>query len=578
MSRSPRQIGTVRHVLGATVTVELSSDLAGVDPTWEGVVYRIGQVGSLVLIPQGTVTLIGIVSLLGISDISPALPLTPVPAQGDRWLRVELVGQTDALGGFQRGVSSFPGLDDPVLFATSEDLRRIYPPAGPDRLRVGVLSSAASVPLTLDPRAIVIRHCAIVGSTGSGKTSAVASLLQSLANGWPSANIIVIDPHGEYASALGDRAAVRSVTATEHQLEVPYWALPADQVLRVFAGAIESATVRNRFSDLVRDGRRAFAAGANWVETPQANIGADTPIPFDLHQVWYQLDFENRATYGLAGGQGDVQTEEDGDAGELRPARFAPYGLGSAAPFKGPAHGLYQQVPERIRHRLTDEGFRFLLSDMEAAAQADPLRRVLNEWVGGGSPVSVLDFSGVPGDAADVAIGLVLQLIFEVATRGEGDGFGRARPVLIVLEEAHRYLGDEGKASGLANAITARIAREGRKHGVGLWLVTQRPSELPSTALSQVGTVIALRLTNGGDQSVVRDALPDTDAGLASALASLRTGEAVISGEATVLPTRVEITPPNPWPKASDPELASWKATPSEENDLTEPVRRWRNA
>jgi uncharacterized protein len=170
---------------------------------------------------------------------------------------------------------------------------------------------------------------------------------------------------------------------------------------------------------------------------------------------------------------------------------------------------------------------------------------------------------------------VVLSLLFEAAVRTKANdpGIGRPRPVLIVLEEAHRYLGEaaEPMARGAAN----RIAREGRKYGIGLMLVTQRPAELPDTALAQCGTLVALRLSNSADQGKIRAALPDTVAGLAAALPALRTGEAIISGEALVLPARILVDRPDPLPLAEDPSLAAWRAAPTTP-DLAPALAAWR--
>jgi hypothetical protein len=186
----------------------------------------------------------------------------------------------------------------------------------------------------------------------------------------------------------------------------------------------------------------------------------------------------------------------------------------------------------------------------------------MQEWLGKDQPISVLNFSGVPANASDLAVGVVLSLLFEVCLRTMpgGPGIGRPSPVLIVLEEAHRYLGET--ACALTSNAVNRIAREGRKYGIGLLLVTQRPTELPKTALAQCGTIIALRLSNAEDQGAIRAALPDTVAGLASVLPSLRTGEAIVSGEAIVIPARTILDPPMPKPLADDPPLISWRGRP----------------
>jgi len=574
-TRDPRCIGRVRHVRGATVTVELEEALAGVTPLWEGRLHPIGQVGSLVEIPQGPVKLLASVTLVGIAELSGVLEPSAAVQVGDRWLQVQLLGEVDGLGRFQRGVSTYPGLDDPVLFTTPAGLRSIFPIPGSEHVRIGTLASAPDVDVALIAQALVMRHGAIVGSTGSGKTSAVASLLQSFVrDGWTSANVVVVDPHGEYAKALQASATVRSVLgAPETRLKVPFWALPAADVLRAFSGREESATLQSRFAELVTAARRKFAEEAGWLNMELAAVTADTPVPFDIRSVWHQLDFDNNATYDNKSG-GVPQVEEQGDPAELKPTRFTPHAMGSVAPFKGPVFGHYGTAPERMRLRLGDGQFRFLLEPQAEAEGADPLPSVIAEWLGDERPISVLDFSGVPGEVTDLAVGLVLQMLFELSVRSRTDGIGRPRPVLIVLEEAHRYLGDS-TTTRVAKESVNRIAREGRKYGVGVMLVTQRPSELPDTALSQVGTIVALRLTNSTDQSTVKAALPDAVAGLADALPALRTGEAIVVGEAVTLPCRVQVTRPDPGPEADDPSLESWRTT-SSRNDLTNAIARWR--
>ena len=177
--------------------------------------------------------------------------------------------------------------------------------------------------------------------------------------------------------------------------------------------------------------------------------------------------------------------------------------------------------------------------------------------------------------ATDLAIGVVLNLIFEVSMRCNygGPGIGRPSPVLIVLEEAHRYLGDN--ASSITRDSANRIAREGRKYGVGLLLVTQRPAELPDTALAQCGTLVSLRLSNSEDQGTIRAALPDAISGLASVLPSLRTGEGVLSGESVILPTRVLFDLPDPRPLADDPSLDPWRRH-SQLPDIQPAIAAWR--
>ena len=574
----PTHIGRVRHVLGSTVTVALNADLAGTAPIYRGRLQAIGQIGSLVRIPQGVVDLIASVDLVGIAELSgPSKPVDSIQ-QDERWLQVQLLGEIDlGTGHFGRGVGSYPGLDDPVHFATANQLQAVFPRADHQHLRLGRLAAAEEIPVCVDASRFVVRHSAIVGSTGSGKTSMVASLLQSFVEGgWNAANILVVDPHGEYARALADHASIRSVLATEeNQLRVPYWALPAADIVRAFAGSGGGATFMSRFSELVTDARRAFVGEAIWLDLNPNAVTADTPVPFDIRAIWHQLDWENNATLGQAGDPSTACLVDPGDSTTLRPAAFHPYGPGSQPPHKGPFHGHYGTTPELLRLGLLDPQLQFFQQPEGDPQDTDPLVGVMHDWLGRNSPVSVLDFSGVPSIAADLAIGVVLNLVFEVSLRCNygGPGIGRPNPVLVVLEEAHRYLSNN--ASIITRESANRIAREGRKYGVGLLLVTQRPSELPDTALAQCGTLVSLRLSNAEDQGTIRAALPDAVSGLASILPSLRTGEGVVSGESVVLPARVLFDLPNPRPLADDPSLAPWRREP-QLPDVLPAIAAWR--
>jgi len=573
-------IGRVRHVLGSTVTVELDPKMAGVSPIYRGAVLSVGQIGSLVRLPQGLVDLVGSVSLVGIAELAGRLQPVDEAQRGERWLQVQLIGEIHrATSTFHRGVGSFPALDDEVHFATVDDLRAVYPPPGANSLRIGTLSAAEELPVCLNASKLVVRHAAIVGSTGSGKTSAVASILQSFARGgWTSANILVVDPHGEYKKALEGNSSVRSVLGEkEGALHVPFWALPAVDILRIFAGTTGSNAFSNRFAEFVAEARRDFAKTATWLKLEPTAITADTPIPFGIREVWHKLDAENRETRAV---KADPATAaacllHPGNPDELQSATYKPYAPGGATPFQGPYFGVHGTMPDSLRLGLKDPRLQFFLEPEGTPEGPDPLIEVVRDWLGRKSPISVLDFAGVSPVAADLAIGVILNLIFELCVRSnsDGPGIGRPQPVFVVLEEAHRYLGSH--ASALTRDSANRIAREGRKYGVGLLMVTQRPTELPDTALAQCGTLVALRLSNSSDQGTIKSALPDSVAGLAAVLPSLRTGEAIVSGEGLLIPSRTMLDLPDPLPHAEDPSLEPWrgeKALP----DVSGPLASWR--
>ena len=573
------QIGRVCEVNGASITVTLDQEMAGTSPIYRGNLYSIGQVGSLVRIPQGLVDLIATVNKVNIVESVADSETAVTQTNDERGIQIELIGQIDhGTDQFQRGVGSYPGLNDPVHFTTAEDLNAIFPTSNNNRFRAGGLAVDESVPITLNAERLVVQHAAIVGSTGSGKTSAVSSILQSFVEqGWNASNIVVIDPHGEYTTALGDIASVLSVLGDEsQQLRVPYWALPAGDILEIFAGNQPNRQLQNRFEELVTEKRGDFADEADWLDIDVTAVSSETPIPFDIRSVWHEVDKENRETRQEANDPNSACQIESGDASKLEPSRYEPYGPAGNPPHKGPNYDHYRNGPEYLRLGLLDPQLQFFQEPLGEPSGKDPLVEVTKEWLGGEKPISVLDFSGVPNQTGDTAVGVILDLLFELALRSDTDGMGigRSSPVLIVLEEAHRYLSDS--AGGLTRDAANRIAREGRKYGMGLLAVTQRPKELPETALAQCGTLISLRLTNSADQGTIKAALPDTVTGIADVLPSLRTHEAIISGEAVELPVRTFLDKPDPWPEAEDPSLEPWRSNPKAP-DVEDVLTSWRD-
>jgi uncharacterized protein len=572
-------IGRVRHVLGARITVELAETVAGTSPLLGGKLHRIGQIGSVLRIPQGTIDLLATVTMVGISELSGVQEPGTLPTQGDRWLWAQLLGERDSLGLFHRGVSRYPALDDAVHLTTDADLNGVYPAASDGLVRIGTLSTADHE-LCLDVGKLVMRHTAVVGSTGSGKSSTVARLLQNIVDaGYGRANIVIVDPHGEYPSAFGDKATVRSVLETDpaKALWVPYWALGPEDLMRIYVGtrSQDSPTVKNRFFQEILDARQRFLRESKWSAPAPEDVSSESPVPFDLRQVWYNIDHLDRATYATGKSQGAVCEEKKGDPAKLQGAVFKEYR--PSGPFQGNTFGQFRSATERIKARMLDPLYGFLEREKTATGPTDPLPGVISKWLGDDRPISILDFSGVPAEASDIAIGAVINLLFQCALASPRTmGVGRNRPIFLVLEEAHRFIrADASKgdfSSGLARLAAERISREGRKYGIGLMLVTQRPSELSDTVLSQCGTIVAHRLSNSRDQSNVESALPDSVAQIAQVLPSLRTGEVIVTGEAVALPSRAMIDRPSPEPRAADPPIDSWKGAP-EQNELASAVQ-----
>ena len=302
MRSEPTFLGFVRRVIGAKLMVELSPEILSESPIINGRLYRLGQVGSFVRIPLGFLNLFGVVSMVGASEFV-TQPSADYPANmppGQRWMEVQLVGEAYAAGPFERGVSVFPTLEDEVHVVAEADLALIYASNASAPLDIGVQASAENLAATIDIEKLVTRHAAILGSTGSGKSNTVAAMLKALsAGGYPSARVVVIDPHGEYGSAFEGISKVFRIGSESERLEIPYWVMSFDELGWFFinrTAASESpqeAAFRGKIVDLKRAGCSGLKGGA----VPPSEITVDSPVPFDIRQLWYFFDRSEKSTF-----------------------------------------------------------------------------------------------------------------------------------------------------------------------------------------------------------------------------------------------------------------------------------------
>jgi len=575
MAREATYLGTVQDVKGATVRVALDpATVSGVSFV-HGQAYRIGQVGSFVRIPLGHLSLFGIVSQVGAGAVPESL--AEKQPYGNRWMTVELVGEAQGRKPFQRGIAQYPTIDDEVHVVTAPDLWRIYGrPSDVRFVRVGHLASAEAVPAFIDIDRLVNRHSAVVGATGAGKSTTVAGLLSALSgNSYPSARIVVFDLHGEYSRALGDKATVFRVNASqergERSLYIPYWALTFDELLPLMMGALDEAGRAAVLEKITALKRAALES------VPRAGVSTDTltvdsPVPFSIHQLWYELHFETHATYiedqhkPVSEWAPAFQQAEDskGDAAAVRPPRFRAVKNVKDDPEKIRVSTSVLTIRRQLAtlaSRLRDPRYAFLFRPGEWAPDTDgrpqhDLDALLEAWLGGARPITILDLSGIPNLVLNDLIGALLRTIYDSLfwARDLPEG-GRHRPLLLVLEEAHAYV--RPGRSGLAAAAVERIAKEGRKYGLGLMLISQRPAEIEPTILSQCGTLFAMRLANASDRTHVSSAATENLAGLFDMLPVLRTGEVVVVGEAVTLPVRAVVDPPaeDKRPDSDDPQV-----------------------
>ncbi|MBB4858165.1 hypothetical protein HNO88_001484 [Novosphingobium chloroacetimidivorans] len=580
----PTYLGRVAGVAGASIRVKLAESLSSGLAIIKGHTYRVGQVGSFVRIPQGYQDLYGIVAEVGAAAAPPSADGADIDT--GRWMRVELAGE--AIGDrFERGLSQHPNIDDSVHIVTESDLKRIYGGKGDDQVPVGCLSSAENITVRLALDALVTRHSAILGSTGSGKSTTVASLLRSIVRpmdgkGADGARVLLLDIHGEYSAALGDIATVFSTTPQpgEKPLVVPYWALEAGELLDFVAGDLNDNHLI-AFTDKIQELKEKTLAAGSLAGLDANSITVDSPVPFSLKKLWLDLiDFEIRT---LTGTNRDVPAiEKPGDAESLTPPQYTPHAIGSAGPYLNTAAKGIRRPLNLLRSRLLDRRYDFILHPGEwepdvNGTTAKDLDVLLSGWLGHDKPLTILDLSGVPSAVLVRLIGSILRIIYEALfwSREKTEG-GVLRPLLIVMEEAHRYVSPE--SGNVAADVVKRIAKEGRKYGVGAMLVSQRPAEIDETVLSQCGTLIALRLTNPTDRARVKGALPDNLSGLMDLLPVLRTGEAIIAGEAARLPVRTRVFLPSSehLPNSLDPAVSEAWATRRKAEGYDRVVASWR--
>ena len=579
----PTYLGAVMGVSSSVISVQLSKSIASGLSIIKGKAYRIGQVGSFIRIPQGYQDLFGIVSEIGAKAVP--IEIDAINEETGRWIQVQLVGES--MGGFfERGISQYPNIGDSVHLVTEDTLSRIYGSDGFGEVKIGSLSSAESIPAKLTLNELVTRHSAILGSTGSGKSTTVASLLRSICAGseykYQSARILMLDIHGEYSEALADLANIYSVDPrkNEKKLLVPYWALDSNDLLGFLTGGVED-TKKTAFTDKIFNLKIKSHEQNQYDGLDESSITIDTPIPFSLKKLWYDLiDFEIMTFEG--NDRDEPAKLSDGNVENLTPPKYKPHAMGSKGPFlNSEAPGIRKQL-NLLRSKMVDKRYDFLLHpgswepDIHGTTVSD-LDELLKGWLGGNHPITVLDLSGVPSSVLEILIGSILKIIYDSLfwSREKSEG-GVERPLLIVMEEAHRYL--SMKKSTLALEMAKTIAKEGRKYGVGAMVISQRPSEVDETILSQCGTFFALRLSNQSDRDRVKGTLPDGLLSLLDVLPVLRTGEAVVMGEAAKMPMRCRMTLPaeEQRPKSTDPAVADKWANKLRQESYARVVASWR--
>ena len=574
----PTYIGQVASVTGAVVRVRLREDMPSTLVMIGGESYRVGQIGGFLRLPLGYTNLYAVCTQIGADAAPPGSTEETFGAaletdsqlrlSGYRWMTVVLFGE--GLGGeFERGVGEYPTVGDEVHLVTNDDLKVIYGWAKGNKgtIAVGQIAATSGISADVSVAGLVSRHSAIVGSTGAGKSNLVTVLLETVSDGsLPNARALVIDPHGEYATALGDKARVFRIRpyeqAGERPLWVPFWALPFFELQQLTLGGLQpnhEAAIRDQVLDM-----KVAAAQRLDIAPPPETLTADSPVPFSIKQLWYELDRFERVTFRTSGNQQTAQEayppDEVGDAIQLKPDRYPAASPYNQEPYKNQRKRNIERHLDLMRSRLKDGRFSFLFSPgggyepaVDGAVQSD-LDSLVGDWVGHDRPITIFDVSGLPSEVLPTIVGTMLRVVYDTLFWAQDLPIGgRQQPLLVVLDEAHRFV-PEGEDTTAHRALSM-IAKEGRKYGIGLMLVTQRPSEIDSAILSQCGSLVALRITNSADRNKVAAAVPDDLGGLVEQLPSLRTGEGIFLGEVMPIPSRVRVRKAKQKPIGDDPKL-----------------------
>ena len=365
----------------------------------------------------------------------------------------------------------------------------------------------------------------------------------------------------------------------------PFWALPFTELRQLTLGDLQPAHEAAIRDEVLK--MKTAAAQELKVPPPLEALTADSPIPFSIKKLWYELDCFERVTFSKSGANQNDQTVnasiEDGDANQLKSAKYPPASPYNEAPYQNQRKRNIERQLDLMASRLRDGRYSFLFDpggglqpNLEGSIEAD-LDKLVAEWAGHDKPVSVFDVSALPSEVLPTIVGTMLRVIYDMLFWGQDLPIGgRQQPLLIVIDEAHLFVpeGDDTPA----HRTLSTLAKEGRKYGVGLVLVSQRPSELDSTVLSQCGSLIAMRLTNSSDRGTVAATVPDDLGGLVDLLPSLRTGEGIFLGEIMPIPTRVRVRKASQKPMGDDPKLPDvWQTTPRPDTDLyREALSNWR--
>lgn len=539
-ARDPEStVGPIGHVL----SVRGSEARVDLPLTWPQEGAR-ATVGRFLAIQAGSRSLIGMITEVstqraGIESTGDHRAVARTALMG------EIIGLADGVQAFRRGVSDYPAIGDAAYHISRDHLRLIYAPTGQRTINIGHLNHDSSILAHLDVDSLISKHFAILGSTGVGKSSGVTVILQGILDARPDVRIFLLDGHNEYGRCFGDRANV----INPRNLKLPFWLFSFEELADVIYGGrpavAEELDILSELIPIAKSTYLQYKSASDRLSFKKGNPKAtgytvDTPVPYLLQDLLTLIDdrmgkLENRAS-----------------------------------------RMNYHRLMTRIETIKNDPRYAFMFEN--ASVGGDTMVGLLTQLFRlepDGKPISVMQLAGLPVEVVDAVVCVLCRLAFDFGLWSDG-----AMPLLFVCEEAHRYAAaDHSLGFGPTRRALARIAKEGRKYGVFLGLVTQRPAELDATIISQCSTLLAMRMANDHDQALLRSAVADAGANLLDFVPSLGTGEVVGFGEGMPIPARLTFRRLDgdsvPRSESTAPSLAHAQMQTQREF-ITTVVARWR--
>ena len=497
MATNRQVIGRLVAVSGAQVTVGLSHGSSPADA-------QNATVGKFLGIVSSNSLIIGM-----ITDISERPPKDQ-EAHCRSTARMDLVGEIKIVNGlqrFQRGITEYPAIGEPATLMSVQELRLIFGSGDTKLSPVGVLQLDPTIPANVDIDQLVSKHFAILGTTGVGKSNGVAIILQRILDERPDLRIFLIDPHNEYGRCFGEKAQV----LTPRNLRLPFWLFNFEETIDAFFGGRpgidEEVEILAEVIPLAKANYGQYKSGPNdrslmkKTTTRSSGYGVDTPVPYRIEDLVALIDermgkLENRSRTAI-----------------------------------------YNKLIQRIQTFRNHPRYTFMFEN--ATVGGDTMVDTLSHLFripSNGKPMTIMQLAGFPAEVVDSVVSVLSRMAFDFGLWSDG-----ASPLLFVCEEAHRYAPADSKIGfGPTRRALSRIAKEGRKYGVFLGLVTQRPAEIDSTIISQCSTLFVMRLSNDRDQALIRSAVSDAGASLLTFIPSLGTAEVFAFGAGVALPTRMK--------------------------------------